>query len=136
MEHLGWLAKERHFVDGGRVLGAHVLADPRGRGVKSLNGAQIARIAHVLASAWREEHRENPDAALVLERLAEVFVQRKTLDEDACLALLAQLDVATAAEWELIDELRLAIETRVWDNHPSRRMATAGAGTSAARQTS
>ena len=104
--------------------------------MRSLNGAQIARIANVLAAAWREEHRADADAALVLERLADVFVQRKTLDEDACLALLAQLDVTTPAEWELIDELRLAIETRVWDNHPSRRMATAVASTSAARQTS
>lgn len=104
--------------------------------MRSLNGAQIARIAHVLASAWREEHPIDADAALVLERLAEVFVQRKTLDEDACLALLAQLDVATSAEWELIDELRLAIETRVWENHPSRRAMHVAVAGSTARQTS
>lgn len=94
----------------------------------SMNGKQIARIATELARAWREEHRTNGDAAAVLEQLANTFEQREGMDEGACLALLSQLEVATTTEWELIDELRLAIESRAWERHPSRKGTVAGTG--------
>lgn len=90
----------------------------------SLKGAQVARIAQVLAAEWREEHRDAAhDAAGVLDRLADAFVSIDALDEQACVVMLAGLDVEVEAEWRLVEELRAAIESRVWMRHPSQRRA-------------
>jgi hypothetical protein len=88
----------------------------------SLKGAQVARIAQVLATEWREENREaTHDAAGVLDRLADAFAVIDELDEQACVVMLAALDVEVDAEWQLVEELRVAIEGRVWLRHPSQR---------------
>lgn len=88
----------------------------------SLKGAQVARLAQVLAAEWREENRDAAhDAAGVLDRLADAFVSIDALDEQACVVMLAGLDVEVDAEWRLIEELRVAIEGRVWMRHPSQR---------------
>jgi hypothetical protein len=106
--------------------------------MSTLNGAQVAHMAAELAAEWRETHRGDAVAvaADVLDRLADMFSQRDNLDDAACLALLSQLDVAGPSEWELIDELRLAIEARVWSRHPSRRPVPATAGKASERHTS
>jgi hypothetical protein len=96
----------------------------------SMNGKQIAHIASELAATWREENTTEAEAAMVLDRVATALEQRESMDESACLVLLSQLEVSTTVEFELIDELRLAIETRAWDRHPSRGGAAANAGRS------
>jgi hypothetical protein len=141
VEHGRRVADERHIAHGWSVPCAADVAIRTVCSMSSINGAQIAHIAAELAAEWRENHPEDAAAAIVLERLADMFSQRKNLDATACLALLAQLEVAGSSEWELIDELRLAIESRVWTRHPSRRavpetVVAVGAGKPAIRHTS
>lgn len=99
-----------------------VVEDAAAKNTASLKGAQVARIAQVLATEWREENREAAhDAAGVLDRLADAFAVIDELDEQACVVMLAALDVEVDAEWRLVEELRVAIEGRVWLRHPSQR---------------
>ena len=86
-----------------------------------LSGGMLARIATVLASEWREANPGVPhDAAVVLDRLADVFASQGNVDETACSLLLSQLDLDHEAEWELVNTLRAAVEDRSWLRHPSR----------------